>query len=218
MSLYEHSHPVLAKVARRKMTEKEVEALENRIKRLELEEAKAKKGVAQVREKSQFIQQTQARAKRVAEERAQRERARVAEAERLREAAQKRKEQQRQNLQRAFMGMYSDRLGEVRQLREDHERTLEEAARLRERERSKSFIKHDQIRNHRKELSSRIEMQRVAHQVRHCVQGCIVPAHTAPWHRLFAPSFGHSFKEPYLATRSASVAVALLHTLLRRNT
>lgn len=193
IATYEHSHPVLATVARRKMTEKEVEALENRIKRLELEEAKAKKGVAQVREKNQFVHQTQARAKRIAEERAQHERARRAEAERLREAAQKRKEQQRQNLQRAFTGMYSERLGEVRQLREDHERILEEAARTRERERTKSFGKHDQIRNRRKEVSSRFEMQRIAHQVRAQrarARGCTVPARAATPRRLPAQLLG----------------------------
>jgi len=166
MSLYEPSHPVLATVARRKMTEKEVEALENRIKRLELEEAKAKKTVTQAREKNSLLQQAQQRSRRIAEERAQHERSRKAEVERLKEAAQRRKEQQRQNLQRAFVGMYNEKLGEARQLREEQERIVEEAARARQRERAKAYGRHDQIRNRRMQLSSRFEMQRIAHQVR----------------------------------------------------
>jgi hypothetical protein len=165
VSLYEPSHPILATIARRKQTEKEVEALENRIKRLELEESKAKRGVTQVRERNQQVQQAVERSKRVAEERAALSRSRRAEIERLRELAQKRKETQRQNLQKAFTGMYNERLGEARQLREEQERVVEEAARAREREREKNFDRNDQIRNRRKEVSSRFEQQRIAHQV-----------------------------------------------------
>ncbi|KAJ1629274.1 hypothetical protein T492DRAFT_1012047 [Pavlovales sp. CCMP2436] len=164
VSLYEPEHPVLATVARRKMAAAEVEALENRIKRLELEEVKARKGVEQVREKNSVIQQAQERTRQVVEQRATLERGKRQEVERLKEVAQKRKEQQRQNLQKAFTGMYNERLGEARQHREEQERVVEEAARAREREREKNYGRNDQIRTRRKELSLRVQQQRIAHQ------------------------------------------------------
>jgi septal ring factor EnvC (AmiA/AmiB activator) len=157
---------VLATVVRRKMTEKEVEALENRIKRLEMEESKAKRSVSQVRERNGSMQQAHQRNNALAEERAAQERARRAELKELREIAQKRKETQRANLQRAFTGMYNERLDEARQVREEQERVLEEAARIREQEREKNLGRHDQIRNRRKEVSNKFEQQRLAHQVR----------------------------------------------------
>jgi len=160
----DYSNPVLGTVMRRKQTEKEVEALENRIKRLELEEAKAKKGVQLARERNQHMVQAHERNKKMAEERRQHELARRAEMEARREAVNRQKAEQRVKLQRAFVGMYNEKLGEARQLREEQQQVLHEAAKVRDRDRTRNAGRHAAIRNRRKELSERFEQQRIAHQ------------------------------------------------------
>lgn len=161
----EYSNPVLSTVMRRKQTEKEVEALENRIKRLELEEAKAKKGVQLARERNQHLVQAHERNKKTAIERREHDRARRAAVEARREAVLRQKAEQREKLQRAFVGMYNEKLGEARQVREEQQQVLQEAAKVRERDRTRNAGRHEAIRNRRKELSERFEQQRIAHQV-----------------------------------------------------
>lgn len=202
--LHEPTNPILAAVTRRKMTEKEVEALENRIKRLEVEEAKVKKSAMQARERSQQ-NTTQARAKRIAEERAQVARARKAEADRLKQAAQRRKEEQRQNLQRAFTGMYTGKVGDARTLRDEQERAMKEAARIRERQLEQSYERHDEIIQRRKEVSSRLEMQRIAHQVRAAAALAPLPFRYSALPRLCAGCRSPLCRQP-LGARSAGCA------------